>query len=200
MQKAKKTGVGAWEVPAARRGLPEGEVLSHGSAMRFLRLLTPIILVLAMGFVTGCASSSKKRDFDHAAVRFLLEAGPGEAGVVVRLPSSGTMITVIPKVLFTEFDVTNVEVMESDLGRVMLFHFTTAAGRDLYRQTVRRQGLRIVTTVNGQAVGAVRLDRPISQGYVLTHIEADPADFEKLAKSIRLTSEAARKDLEKRKK
>lgn len=168
--------------------------------MRFLRLLPPIILVLAMGLVTGCASSSQKRNFDHAAVRFLLEAGPGEAGVMVRLPRSGTMITVIPKVLFTEFDVTSVEVMESELGRVMLFQFTPAAGRDLYRQTATRQGLRIITTVNGQALGAVRLERPISQGYVLTHIESDPADFEKLAESIRLTSEAAREDLDKRKK
>ncbi len=186
---------------AARlRGLPRGFEDAHGRAMHFFRLLPPIILVVALGLLTGCASSSKKRDFDIAAARFLVEAGPGEAGVVVRLPRSGTTITVVPKVIFTEFDVTSVEVLQSELGKVLLFQFTPEAGRDLYRQTVTRQGLRIVTTINGEAVGAVRVERPISQGYVLTHVEADSDDLEKLARSIKLTSEQARKDLEKKRK
>lgn len=166
--------------------------------MRFLRLLPPLVLVIAAGLVAGCASSSKKRDFDTAAVRFLVEAGPGEAGVMVRLPRSGSTITVVPKVLFTEFDVTSVEVLDSELGKVMLFQFTPEAGRDLYRKTVTRQGLRIVTTVNNLPIGAVRVERPISQGYVLTHVEADTADLDKLAESIKLTSEAAREELEKK--
>lgn len=168
--------------------------------MRFFRLLPPLVLLLTVGLVAGCGSISTKRKFDIAAVRFLIEANPGEAGVMVRLPRSESTITVVPKVLFTEFDVTNVEILASELGPVMLFQFTSEAGRDLYRQTVTRQGLRIVTTVNNLPIGAVRVERPISQGYVLTHVEVDAADLEKLAKDIKRTSEAAREELEKKKK
>jgi hypothetical protein len=79
-----------------------------------------------------------------------------------------------------------------------MFLLTPDASRDLFRQTLAAQGRRIVTTVNGQPIGAVRIDRPISQGVILTYVELPAEDLIKLASDITRTSEDARKELKKK--
>jgi hypothetical protein len=167
--------------------------------MRYLRLGLGLFLVSVVFFATGCGSSgSKKKDYETVAVRFLFEADQREAGALIRLPTSGTTVRVQPKSLFTEYDVTKVDVVNNEFGPALMFQFTSDASRDLFRQTLTAQGRRIVTTVNGQPVGAIRIDRPISQGVILTYVELPPEDLIKLASDITRTSEDARKEIQKK--
>lgn len=129
----------------------------------------------------------------------MIEAGENEAGTTLRLPRSGTVIRVLPRSFFTEYDVTKAEVLDNELGKSLLFQFTQAATRDLFRQTVSNQGRRIVTVVNGMPIGATQVNRPISEGYIFTYVEVEDDQVAKLAKDITRTSEDARKELEKRK-
>ncbi len=158
-------------------------------------LLAPLVLVLAFA-PAGCASSRKKKDYTESAVRFAIEAGPNEMGTQVRLPKSGVMLTVSPKFMFTEFDINSCEAATDELGPVLVFNFTEAGGRDLYRATATNQGRRIVTILNGMPIGARRIDAPYSGGYFLTNVELEPESLSQLAKDITRTSEEARKEME----
>lgn len=164
--------------------------------MRYLRFGLGLVFVSVAFLALGCGSSgSKKKDYDTVAVRFLFEADQRDAGALIRLPTSGTTVRVQPKSLFTEYDITKVDVVSNEFGPALLFQLTSAAARDLFRQTLTAQGRRIVTTVNGQPIGAVRIDRPISQGVILTYVELPPEDLIQLASDITRTSEDARKEL-----
>ena len=115
-----------------------------------------------------------------------------------RLPRSGTVIPLAPKAQFTEYDIERCTVMDNELGRSLVFELTSRAVKDLYRVTATNQGRRIVTVVNGLPIGAIRITSPISQGYIVTYVEVEDAELEKLAKEITQTSEDARKELEKK--
>lgn len=167
--------------------------------MRLPRLLALFAVTLCGFALLGCQSSrSSKKDYPVSVVRFMIEAAPGEMGLIVRLPVSGTQITLMPKTYFTEYDVERCEVVENTLGRGFMFQFTSEASRDLYRQTVGMQGRRIVTTLNGVAIGAMRMDRPISEGFIITNVELEPQGMEKLAEHITRTSVDGRKELKKK--
>lgn len=169
--------------------------------MRILRFLCPLFFWSVAMLLVGCASSAKKiKDEDLAVVRFVVETAPGEAGANMRLPVSGTVITVVPKNSFSEYDITRATLVQNELGPSLLFQFTAEASRDIFRQTVSNQGRRIVTTINGQAVGAVRVNQPISQGYLVTYVEMPDVDLADLADRITRTSAEARRQLENKRK
>lgn len=149
---------------------------------------------------SGCASKTKKSDYDKAVVRFVLETGPREMGTQLRLPESGVVVSVTPKAQFTEYDVQSCEVALTDLGKGLLFQFTQEAGRDLLRVSVPNQGLRLVTLLNGAPIGARRIDGPLASGYFVTNVEVSSVDIEKLAKDITRTSTDLREELEKKQK
>ncbi len=165
------------------------------------RLLSLLGFVFVASFLVGCASSSKKmKEEDVAVVRFVVETAPGEAGATMRLPVSGTVINVVPKNLFSEYDVTKASVVQNEYGPSLLFQFTSVAARDLFLQTAGSQGRRIVTTINGQPVGAVRVNQPISQGYLVTYVEMPDVDLTELTERITETSTHAREELERKRK
>lgn len=164
--------------------------------MRYLRLLLIPLLGLVVCGATGCMSS-KKKNYPVAVVRFLLEADSENAGAVVRLPQSGVVIPVEAKAHFTEYDIEGCDVVDNELGKSLVFKFTSAASRDLFRLSVPNQGKRIVTTINGRAVGARRIDRPLAQGVIVTYVELPEEELEKLAKNIARTSKDLRDELEK---
>jgi len=167
--------------------------------MLFFRFWLGLPIVLVAFFAVGCASgSNKKKDYEPALVRFMFEADAREAGALVRLPTSGTTIKVQPKSFFTEYDIQKVDVVSNEFGPGLLFQLTPAATRDLFRQTLTNQGRRIVTLLNAQAIGAVRVDRPISQGVILTYVELPEEILLQLAKDITRTSQDARKELKKK--
>ncbi len=166
--------------------------------MRYLRLLLiPLLGLVVLGSAAGCMSSkTKKKNYPVAVVRFLLEADATNAGAMVRLPQSGVAIPVEAKAHFTEYDIEGCDVVDNELGKSLVFKFTSAASRDLFRLSVPNQGKRVVTTINGQPVGARRIDRPLAQGVLVTYVEIPDEELEKLARNIVRTSKDLRDELE----
>ena len=168
--------------------------------MRLIRFL--ILPVLCLGFFAagGCMSKSKKKDYPVSVVRFLLEATkPQDAGAVATLPESGVKISVEPKAYFTEYDIDGCEVVDGELGKAFAFRLTPAAARDLLKVSVPNQGKRFVAVVNGQPIGARRIDGALTQGYLVTYVEVPADKLADLAKNITRTSKDLREELEKSK-
>ena len=107
-----------------------------------MRLLMGSLILLLTALLTSCATSTTAT-VSPALARFFLES-TNEEGVRVTLPQSGTEITVMPKPVFTEFDVRRVEIAEVDLGQCLFFQLTPAAARDLYRLSVSNPDQRLV--------------------------------------------------------
>lgn len=167
--------------------------------MRILRFSFWLGLIALSLAVAGCgSSSSKKKKYPVTVARFMLEASDREVGTLVRLPLSGSTINVLPKTYFTEYDISKCEVVDNELGKGLFFQLTEQASRDLYRLSASNQGRRLITTVNGVAIGAVRVDRPIAQGFIITYVEVPLTAMEEMAKNISLTSADARKEAEKK--
>ena len=156
-------------------------------------------LLLAALTAAGCSSSSKKKDYTVSVVRFMVESSNREEGGGVRLPLSGVIIPVAPKTFFTEYDITRCDVIDNELGKSLAFQFTEAAARDLYRFSVTNQGRRLVLVLNGQAIGAQRINVPNTQGFVIIYVEVPEPDLVELAANVTKTSADARKSASKSK-
>ncbi len=137
--------------------------------------------------LVACGTPAK-RDFAPVVARFFLESSEGQGGLAT-LPQSGVQIAVSPKPVITEFDVVNVEVVRVELGECLMFQLTGAAARDLYRLTTTNQGRRLVLLLNGEAVGARRIERPFEDGAVLVFVEKPDAALQELAANLRKTAE-----------
>ena len=182
-------------------GLPRAARVANGAGMNHPRSILSLLLVFSMAFFAGCNSTKKKDQSGKIAlVRFMVEAGPNEAGGTVMLPQSRTTIRVSPKSYFTEYDVVKCEVVDNELGKSLLFQLSELASRDLYKVSALNQGRRIITAVNGNAIGAQRMDAPIGSGYIVTYVEVDPAELPQLAKAITKSSLDAQAELKKKEK
>lgn len=135
--------------------------------------------------VTGCRTT--KRDYTPVVARFFLESSVGQASGVA-LPQSGVQLTISPKPVFTEFDIVDVQEVQVELGRCLMFRLTPAAARDLYRLTASNQGRRLVVLLNGVALGARRIDAPFEEGVILIFVEAPDGELAELARNLRATS------------
>lgn len=149
-----------------------------------------------LGLLVGCQSGTRDAANDIFA-RFFLEAD-GRGTTVVTLPVSEVRLPISPKPVLTEFDIVNVELAQVELGRCLLFQFTPAATRDLYRLTAANQGRRLVLFLNGAPVGARRIDAPLGEGSVLIFVERSDETLPVLVANLKRTSaqlqkEAARK-------
>jgi hypothetical protein len=156
-----------------------------------------LLLFLSVGLFGGCSSMRQPRDYQPTWARFFLESGSGE-GTAVVLPQSGVHVTVNAKPVVTEGDIINVELVQVELGKALMFQLTPTAARDFYRMSGTHQGRRIVLVVNGDPLGARRIDGAISDGVVFVFAEladnALPALVENLKKSsVALQKEIARK-------
>jgi hypothetical protein len=164
-------------------------------------LWRPLALALTVLFLPllGCKTTSKetKDDEPEVVARFLFEASGNEAGVGARLPTSGTAIRVSPKAFFIEHDIAKAEAVDNEFGRSIVFTFTPEATRELYRATVTRQGLRMITTINGMPLGAAVIRRPLSEGLLVTYLEVPDDRLDDLAREITRTSEKRRAELKK---
>ncbi|TAG27206.1 MAG: hypothetical protein EAZ36_07030 [Verrucomicrobia bacterium] len=143
----------------------------------------------------ACLSSGKKNDGPVVVARFMLEAVGGDSAGVVRLPISGTLINLAPKSQLTEYDIVKCEVVENELGQSLVFQLSSRASRDLYRLTVTNQGKRLVLVINGQALGARRIERPWADGFIVMYAELPAEELPALAKDITRTSLDAQKDI-----
>jgi hypothetical protein len=133
-----------------------------------------LLLVSACLFSASC--KKEKVDPENLKIpRLMIETRsmsygrPG--GEVIQLPVSGTRISLQREPLVNEFDIVNVELVEVDLGLALLIQTSSAGARALYRGTVSNMGGRIVTTVNGNPIGARRIDGAIQDGNFYTFVE-----------------------------
>ena len=92
-------------------------------------------------------------------------------GVDLRLPVSGSVIAVDKTPIVNEFDIFNVEMVKVDMGIALLIELSDQGARELYRRSVTNKGSRVVFVVNGNALGARRLDSAIEDGKLYTFVE-----------------------------
>lgn len=140
-----------------------------------------LVLLLA-----ACATGPRKEPAG-AVARFVLEH-VRTGSLQVELPVSGVRIAVSPKPVITEFDIVNVEVTQVEAGRCLLFQLTPWAARDMYRLTGQHVGERLVLVIDGVALGARRIERPIEDGVVLVFAEVPDEELPVLAEKLRSTA------------
>jgi hypothetical protein len=142
----------------------------------------------------GCQSANVPRDYKPTQVRFFLESGSGD-GTPLTLPQSGVHLTVNSKPVIAEGDIVNVELVQVELGKCLLFQLTPPATRDFYRMSVTHQGRRLVLVVNDEALGARRLDGAITNGVVFVVVEIPDAALPALVENVKKTSVAMQREL-----
>lgn len=145
------------------------------------------LLLFALMFA-GCQTTEKK-DYTPTLARFFLEEADART-VSVSLPQSGVRVTIGPKPVFTEGDIVNVELMQVELGKCLMFQFTPAAARDLYRVSGSNQGRRLVLFLNNVVVGARRMEMPLSEGRVFVFVELEDSALPALVENLKKTSVA----------
>ncbi|HWA85859.1 MAG TPA: hypothetical protein VG710_06530 [Opitutus sp.] len=134
----------------------------------------------------GCASHAR-RDGPPAIARFFLES-PASDRAAATLPISGVRIAIAPKPVITEFDIVNVEIAQVELGKCLVFQLAPAAARDLYRLTASNQGRRLVLVLDGAAIGARMIERPLEDGAIFTFVELPDEKLPALVAGLKRTS------------
>lgn len=149
-------------------------------------LLSGVILVAL--WLAGCRSMGEPtRDFTPTLARFFLETSDSGTAAV-ELPLSGVRVTIGAKPVFTEGDILDVELMQVELGKCLMFQLTPAAARDLYRLTGSSQGRRLVLMLNQVPVGARRIDAPLVDGRIFVFAEVSEAALPVLVTNLKKTT------------
>lgn len=148
-----------------------------------MKALGTCLLALALA---ACQTPPEK-DFKSERARFLLESDSSDS-VLVTLPLSGVQIEVLPKPVFTEYDIVNVDIAHIELGDCLVFQMTPAAARDLQRLTTENQGRRLVLTLGGVAFGARRIDKPLLRGALFMYVETPDSTLPALRDSLNATA------------
>ena len=153
-----------------------------------------LLIVAGAVLLSGCQSSKKPLDYTPMQARFFLEA-PHADGMPIMLPQSGVRVSVNGMPVITEGDIMNVELVQVDLGKCLLFQLTPSATRDFYRLSVSHQGKRIVVIVNGEPLRARRIDGPITNGALFVFIERPEAELPLLVENLKKSSVALQREL-----
>jgi hypothetical protein len=140
----------------------------------------PLFACLVLSFVSLFMSVGCKKDakMDNLKVpRLMVEASGVNYGSLtgpeVTLPVSGTKISIQQEPLVNEFEIYNVDLVKVDMGKALLIQVSEKGARDLYRGSVSNMGRRIVFEVNGNAIGARRIDGAIQDGKFFTFVEVE---------------------------
>ena len=150
--------------------------------------LSSLILLISLGLLVAC----KKEKLENLSVpRLMVETrgvnyGPS-TGETVTLPVSRTTISLQADPVVNDFDIQNVEMVKVDMGVALLVQTGGQGARDLYRASVSNMGSRIVFTVNGNAIGARRIDGAIQDGNFYTFVEVDDEELGQLVLDIKDT-------------
>jgi hypothetical protein len=78
-------------------------------------------------------------------------------------------------------------MVKVDMGVALLVQTRGQGLRDLYRASVSNMGNRIVFMVNGNAIGARRIDGAIQDGNFYTFVEVDDEELGQLVLDIKET-------------
>lgn len=152
------------------------------------------IFIFGLGFLltAGCTSTTQQAvalEPGLMTARFFLETNAEIYGRVI-LAQSGVEIHVAPKPVFTEFDVADVQVAQVELGKCLMFRFTPAATRDLYRLTRQHVGSRLVLFLDAAPVGARHIEQPLAEGMLLIFVATPDSALPVLAANLRKTCAA----------
>ena len=150
--------------------------------------IASLILLTSLGLLVAC----KKNKHENLTVpRLMIEARGvnygSTPGATVTLPVSRTMVSIQGDPLVNEFDILNVEMVKVDLGLALLVQTGGQGARNLYRASVSNMGSRIVLMVNGNAIGARRIDGAIQDGNFFTFVEVDDEELGQLVIDIKQT-------------
>jgi hypothetical protein len=158
-------------------------------------MIRAFLALAAMALLgAGCVSSKKPLDYTPTNARFFLEAANAD-GTPVTLPRSGVHVAVNSKPVLTEGDILNVELVQVDLGKCLLFQLTPSATRDFYRLSVTHQGRRLVLVVDDVALGARRIDGPIMNGALFVFAEMEDAALPAFVANLKKSSVALQREL-----
>ena len=149
---------------------------------------------LGVMLLAGSSSGRKPRDFVPMAVRFHLETAGGEGGPFA-LPQGGVVLALNQKPVLTEGDVANVELVQVDLGRCVMFQLTPAATRDFYRLSVTHQGRRLALLLDGVPAGARRIDGAIADGVLFMFLERPDEMLPALVDNLRKNAAAVQREI-----
>jgi hypothetical protein len=145
----------------------------------------------------GCQSTAAPKDYTPTAARFFLESASGD-GTPLTLPHSSVHVTVNSKPVIVEGDIINVELIQVDLGKCLLFQLTPTAARDFYRMSVSHHGRRLVLIIDNVALGARRIDGAITNGALMVFVELPDAALPKLVENLKKSSVAMQRELARR--
>jgi hypothetical protein len=162
--------------------------------MKAMLLLGLGMLVLLAG---GCASTAKPKDYVPTVARFYLESG-NDGGAPATLPKSGVAMRLNPQPVVTEGDIVNVDLVQVDLGKCLLFHLTPSGVRDFYRMSVTHQGRRLALQIDGVVVGARRIDGAITNGMIFIFVELPDEALPKLVENLRKTSAELQREIKRK--
>ena len=166
------------------------------------KLVSLILLFTAAIFFNGCQTGPGGRggDFEPLYAKFYLEA-PSDQRMrgrteTVRLPISEVEIDVDVRAVFVEWDIVEVDVVETNDGPIFAFRLTRDAARDFMRNIRERdrdRRLVAVITADNPAmrplVGAAPVERSFSGGIVYMSLEIPDAMVPETAINLDRTSE-----------
>lgn len=144
--------------------------------------------------LAGCQSTKPPTDYKPTWARFFLESASGD-GTPVTLPQSDVRLMVNSKPVLTEGDILNVEVVQVDLGKCLMFQLSPSATRDFYRMSVSHQGRRLVLVVNDNTLGARRIDGAITNGAIFVFVEVPDAELPALVENLKKSSVALQREI-----
>lgn len=122
--------------------------------------------------------------------RFHIEAGPARGMPrptptdTVILPVSGTRISVDLRPVFTEHNIDRVGLYRVEHGLVLGFALSPSGSRELARLTVQNIGRRLVLVIDGQAMGARRIEGIIEGGMIYTFVEVEDRYLEEMVADL----------------
>ncbi len=153
------------------------------------------LFVCGLGLLSACQSARPANPKDLASARFFLEGADGVTGLKVVLPQSAVNLGVNPKPVLTEGDILDVELVQVDLGKCLMFQLRPAAARDFYRLSGSNQGRRLVLMLDDEAIGARRIDGAIMDGKIFIFIEKPDADLPALVSRLKRSSMEIQREL-----
>lgn len=164
-----------------------------------MKLLPVILASLLAGLAGGCRTAEPPPVAPPLVARVFMETLPPEQGVVVTLPVSGVRLSLDPRPLLLEFDVAGAELVPTEFGPALQLSFAPPAARDLYRKTAGAQGRRLVLSLNGAAMAALRIDDPVTGGTLLFHPEVRAEELPTLLADLQRTTAAVQAKLSRKK-
>ncbi|MGA2052639.1 MAG: hypothetical protein ABSH19_04940 [Opitutales bacterium] len=120
------------------------------------------------------SSCSTGKELPNKLITFEFQTIDPQEGKSLTMPMSGLTYRYVENSGLTEVDLDGVQEVENQNVPCLLFTFSTAGQRALYRDTASHEGLMMFTFVNDQPIGACRITQPIEDGQLVVFVEIPP--------------------------